>query len=161
MLMKKITNIELESLTAQAQNSGRLRKNYNYHKELSDTLQRMLNAMEPFTYVQPHKHENPDKREAFVILTGRIVAIQFDMYGNIEDYIVLDRELGNYGAEFEEGVYHMLISLKKGSVVYEVKDGPYIPIQDKDFAQWAPKEGEPGCEEYIHELLKKMNLTNP
>jgi hypothetical protein len=43
-------------------------------------------------------------------------------------------------------------------VAYEVKDGPYIPIIDKNFASWAPKEGDPKCQEYLNEVLRKLNL---
>ena len=42
-------------------NSPRLRLNHNFHDDLADPINRMLNALEPGTYLQPHKHENPDK----------------------------------------------------------------------------------------------------
>ena len=57
----------LEVLTEEAQNSERKRKNKNYHEGESDPVQRMLNAFEPDTYVRPHTHLNPDKREVFII----------------------------------------------------------------------------------------------
>ena len=158
--MRKITISQLNELTEKARNSERLRMNYNFHRQLSDILQRMLNAMEPETYVQPHKHEDPDKREAFIILRGKILTVQFDSEGNITDHIILDRDAGYFGVEIEPGVYHTLISLEPGSVVYEVKDGPYNPIDDKNFAGWAPKEGTPGCREYIQKVLKQLDLKN-
>ena len=61
----------LKKLKQQATYSPRLRKNYNFHKDPEDTLHRMLHAMNPGTYVQPHKHEDPDKREVFIILEGK------------------------------------------------------------------------------------------
>ena len=156
--MRKITTEQLDVLSEKAHKAERLRINFNFHEHLSDTLQRMLNAMEPGTYVQPHKHEDPDKREAFIILRGRILVIQFDANGNIKDHLTLDKNTGNYGVEIEPGVYHTLISLEKGSVVYEVKDGPYDPIDDKNFAPWAPKEGDPGCTDYNNKLLKQLGI---
>lgn len=156
--MKKITLSVLNNLSSEAVNSARKRKNLNYHEELSDTLQRMLNAMEPGTYVQPHKHENPDKREAFILLKGRIAVITFDDEGIITDSIILDNNIGNFGVEIPEKVWHTLVVLEKGSVVYEVKDGPYTPINDKNFAPWAPREGEPGCKDYINSLLDSLVL---
>lgn len=156
--MKKITLSVLNKLSSEAEKSDRKRKNLNYHEELSDTLQRMLNAMEPGTYIQPHKHENPDKREAFILLKGKIVVITFDDTGKIIDSILLDTEAGNYGVEIPEKVWHAIIVLAKGSVIYEVKDGPYVPINDKNFASWAPKEGSPECAEYTRELLRLLHI---
>ncbi len=156
--MIRIDNILLNEVSAQAKISPRRRKNYNFHKEPSDTLQRLLNAIEPLSYVQPHKHENPDKREAFFSLRGRIVVVEFDEEGNIADHTVLDPLTGNFGAEIPERVYHTIIALDDNTVAYEVKDGPYNPADDKNFASWAPKEGEAGMENYTRMLLKKLNI---
>lgn len=154
--MIRITHEILKELSENAANSDRLRKNKNYHPKFSDTLQRMLNAMEPGTYVQPHKHENPDKREIFVILSGRVLVIEFDDQGKITDYIILDNESGNLIVEIQPRIWHTVISLQRGSVVYEIKDGPYDMQDDKNFATWAPKEGEAGCVEYNKKLLEKI-----
>ena len=67
----------IKPLTIKAANSVRKRTNYNFHKRNDDPLQRMLNVLQPGTYVQPHKHENPDKRETFIILQGRLLIILF------------------------------------------------------------------------------------
>lgn len=146
-------------ITEQAIASPRKRKNYNFHRFLEDTLQRLLNAMEPGTYVHPHKHENPDKREAFLVLTGTLLVVEFDEQGNITDHIILNRELGNFGTEIAERTYHTIISLEKGSVAYEAKDGPYDPADDKYFAGWAPPENSPECEAYINSILAKLNIS--
>ena len=157
--MIRIDNRLLDEVSEQAKISPRRRKNYNFHKEPSDTLQRLLNAIEPLSYVQPHKHENPDKREIFFSLRGRIVVIEFDEEGNITDHTVLDPLTGIFGAEIPERVYHTIIALDHNTVSYEVKDGPYNPGDDKNFASWAPKEGEAGTEDYNMKLLKKLNLS--
>ena len=68
--MIKIDSKIINHLNSIAEGSSRKRINHNFHKESSDLLQRMLNAMEPGTYIQPHKHENPEKREVFLILNG-------------------------------------------------------------------------------------------
>lgn len=100
--------------------------------------------MEPGTYIQPHKHENPDKTEYFFALRGRIAVFEFDASGEIKDCIILDPNKGNFGIEIAPGTYHSLISLESGSVAFEVKKGPYELATAKDFAIWAPAEGEPG-----------------
>ncbi len=157
-MLKHITESVLSHLRQEASLSARRRKNLNYHDELSDTLQRMLHAMNPGTYVQPHKHENPDKREAFIILTGRIAVLEFNDAGEVIDKIILDPKTGNYGTEIPPRTWHSLIALEPGSVVYEVKDGPYQPIDDKNFAPWAPTEGDAGCEDYLNTLISNEGL---
>ncbi|MFZ4521157.1 MAG: WbuC family cupin fold metalloprotein [Bacteroidales bacterium] len=151
--MIKIDKELLDSISAAAKASPRRRMNHNFHKEYSDTLQRMLNAVEPHTYVQPHKHENPDKREVFIAFRGRILVIEFDDDGTITDHIILDPLKGSHGAEIPERTFHTIIALDPDTVAYEVKDGPYTLIDDKNFASWAPKEGSPEVAEYLSRLL--------
>lgn len=156
--MIKIDDTLISQYSSKAKTSQRRRMNFNFHKEDAATLQRMLNAMEPGTYIQPHKHEDPDKVEVFFVLRGKIVLIEFDEQGNIIDYILLDPKQGNYGSEIPIGVWHTLISLEEGSVAYEVKDGPYDPAVDKNFATWAPAEGDDDCKEYNRRLLDLIGL---
>jgi len=156
--MIKINETFISETSDIAKNRDRRRMNYNFHKKDSATLQRMLNAMESDTYIQPHKHENPDKVEVFFVLRGRILLIEFNDTGEIIDHIILDPKQGNYGAEVPARTWHSLISLEDGSVAYEVKDGPYIPITDKNFATWAPKEGDDYCQTYNRNLLDKLGL---
>jgi cupin fold WbuC family metalloprotein len=148
----------LASLTDQARSSPRKRKNLNFHAISADPMHRMLHAMEPGTYVQPHKHENPDKREAFIILTGEVAAVQYTENGEVCDFIILDPETGNFGVEISPRTWHSLICLESGSVVYEVKDGPWDPADDKFFAPWAPKEGDRGFEEFNTKILERMGI---
>jgi cupin fold WbuC family metalloprotein len=157
-MLKKITTKELHDLQEMARKSPRKRINYNFHESAADPLQRMLHAMHPGTYVRPHKHENPDKREAFILITGRLVLIEYSDSGEIVNSIVLDRKNGNYGAEVPPRTWHSIIALEENSVVYEIKDGPYSPIDDKNFASWAPKEGDPECERFLDSILLKLKL---
>ncbi len=148
-----------ETTSTLAASSPRLRKNFNFHREPSDTLQRLLNAIEPSSYIQPHKHEDPDKREVFFILTGRMVVVEYDAAGAIVDHVILDQNTGNYAVEIPERTWHSIISLEPGSVAYEFKDGPYNPIDDKNFASWAPKEGDPDTGKFIVDVLKRLNIN--
>lgn len=156
--MKKITKAQIDQVCEESRESPRKRKNFNYHAELTDSLQRMLNAMQPDTYIQPHKHEDPDKREAFIILTGSVLIVTFNDYGEIKDHILLNQKKGNFGVEIPERTWHSLIILEENSVVYEVKDGPYSPISDKNFASWAPAENDPNCNEFNLNILKQLNI---
>jgi cupin fold WbuC family metalloprotein len=143
----------LDSVAAKARQSPRKRMNHNFHATLDDPLQRMLNWLEPDTYIRPHKHENPDKCEAFILLKGTVLVLEFDETGNVTSHAVLKAGSGVYGAEIAPRIFHCILPLGEASVVYEVKDGPYSPLNDKNFAQWAPKEGEEEeCKAYRDQL---------
>ncbi|MEI6747588.1 MAG: WbuC family cupin fold metalloprotein [Bacteroidales bacterium] len=157
--MIKIDQRLTSKITELATASPRRRKNYNFHRFPEDTLQRLINAMEPGTYVHPHKHENPDKREAFLVLTGTLLVVEFDDAGNITDHIILNRNLGNFGTEIAERTYHTIISLEKGSIAYEAKDGPYYPADDKYFAEWAPPENSLESAAYISSILTILKIS--
>ena len=146
----------IEPVTSKAKVSPRRRMNYNFHKQLDDPLQRMLNCLEPDTYIQPHKHENPDKCEAFILLKGKILVVEFDDEGLVTSHTILKAGTGVYGAEIAPRVFHCIIALEPESVVYEIKNGPYSPLDDKNFASWAPKESEDGCETYMENLKKQL-----
>ncbi|MEA3445992.1 MAG: WbuC family cupin fold metalloprotein [Bacteroidota bacterium] len=159
--MIKIVNKQaLSGLSNEAAKSTRLRKNLNFHEFAEDTLQRMLNAFEPDTYICPHKHENPDKRELFILLKGKILIVIFDDSGAVSDSVLLDREKGNYAVEIAPRTWHTVISLEKGSVAFEIKDGPYNNETDKIFAPWAPSENSPEAGKYLNKLLK-AETVNP
>ncbi len=154
-MLKIISQKSLSELSQKAIQSPRRRLNFNFHDDLADPINRMLNAFEPGTYIQPHKHENPDKREVFIVLRGRLIVAFFNDSGHPTEFILLDPLKGNHAVEIPAGAWHTLISLESGSVVYEVKDGPYIPLSDKNFAAWAPREGDPECGEYLAWLTEQ------
>lgn len=154
--MKIINKSLLDQVSAQAKTSDRLRKNYNFHETAEDTLHRMLNALEPDTYVQPHKHENPDKREAFILLRGKLAVITFDDQGGIGQTTILEPGNETFGVEIPPRMYHTIIALQPDTVVYEVKDGPYRVSDDKNFAPWAPAEGDEHAQAYLQSLLEKI-----
>lgn len=159
--MIKINNKLIEWVARKAKTAPKKRINYNFHKDHNEHIQRILNAADPQTYVRPHKHEAPDKTEIFIILKGRVLCVEFDDTGKIKDYFLLDAGKGNFGVEIKPGVWHSLISLKNGSCVYEVKDGPYNPKADKQFASWSPaeddrKEGRSFNQKIIFQLKRKI-----
>lgn len=122
--MEIVDTILLDKVTMLAKNSPRLRMNYNFHQDLDDNCQRLLNALEPGTYMPIH-HHNVD--ELFVILRGRINVTIHDDVGTIIQSIVLSVSSGNYAVSIKAGEWHSVESLESGSVIMEVKEGPYIP----------------------------------
>jgi cupin fold WbuC family metalloprotein len=156
--MIHIDNRLLDLNIEKAKKSERKRINHNFHNDLNDPFQRMLNTIEPESYCRPHKHSNPPKREVFIILKGKAVVIEFDDNGEVVDKIILKPEKGEFGVEIPPHTWHTIISLESGTIVYECKDGPYIPLTDKDFATWAPEEGKPKSMIFMKDLLKTIKL---
>jgi len=156
--MKLIDRNLLSGVSDKAKSSARRRMNYNFHETLDATLQRMLNALEPGTYIQPHKHENPDKVESFIVLKGKILVVEFNDEGDVVKSCILSASDGIFGVEIPPRAWHSIAALESGSVVYETKEGPYSPGDDKNFATWAPKEGDPSCADYLRNLLIICNI---
>lgn len=153
--MQKIDDRLLNQVSQAAFEAPRRRINHNFHPQLSDPLQRMLNAIEPGSYIRPHKHENPDKVEAFVVLRGKLAVVEFEDDGAIADYAILEPRAGSYGAEIAARRFHTIVALEP-TVVYEIKNGPYSPINDKNWAPWAPIEGEAQVPAYLDTILNKL-----
>jgi cupin fold WbuC family metalloprotein len=154
--MTRIDKELLDTISAKARLSPRLRMNHNIHPELDDPVQRLLNALEPWTYIRPHKH--PGKEESFMLLRGTVLSVIFNDDGSIRDHYVLSRSLGHLGVEFEEDTYHLLTALESGSVVFEIKEGPYIPHTEGYSAPWAPAEGSPEGKEFLAGIITKLGL---
>jgi cupin fold WbuC family metalloprotein len=149
----------LDETTARAKISPRLRMNYNFHEALDDPLNRLLNALEPDTYLRPHRHCNPDKNEIFLLLRGRIVVFLFDDEGQITETIPMDPLQGCYGGEIQPGIWHSLLVLESGSVVYEVKEGPFAPLASENMAPWSPSvDDTKAVANYLEKLRKHIEL---
>ncbi|WP_434630993.1 WbuC family cupin fold metalloprotein [Chromobacterium sp. CV08] len=145
--MKTIDNQDLAALSAKAACAPRLRAHHNVHAELDDSIQRLAIAMEPDTYVRPHRH--PGSPELLIVLSGALDWIEFDAAG---ETVVGRHRLGDGGArvfEMPENTWHSVVSLAPGTVVFEVKRGPYLPLPEADVAAWAPAEGEAGVADML------------
>ncbi|MDR3194953.1 MAG: WbuC family cupin fold metalloprotein [Tannerella sp.] len=140
--MKTINESLLDETTAKAKQSPRLRMNCNFHRELDDPVNRLLNAMEPGTYLRPHRHCNPDREEIFLLLRGKVALFLFDDAGRIAETVVLDPQNGCYGGEIAAGIWHGLLVLETRSVIYEVKQGPFAPLTPDNLAPWSPAAGD-------------------
>lgn len=151
--MQIIDKALLDATTALAKNNPRLRMNHNFHDRLTDPVNRLINAMEPGSYIRPHRHTNPDRDECFLLLRGKVAAFIFDEEGNITEKIVLSPAQGVYGADIKAGLWHGLLVMEPGSVIYEVKAGPFAPLCPANVAPWSP---EPDDKEAVKHFLEKL-----
>ncbi|MGA9854864.1 MAG: WbuC family cupin fold metalloprotein [Gammaproteobacteria bacterium] len=137
--MKLIDRNLVTSLHTAALVSPRLRTHYNLHTFHDETIQRMCMAMEPGTYIRPHRH--PDKWELLLIISGEMLVLSFDESGTVLTRAQLSTSGDTYGLENSAGTWHSVATLAPSTVVLEVKHGPYLPTPEQDYARWAPPEG--------------------
>ena len=126
-----------------ARKHPRLRLNHNYHRE-QDPVQRFLNVLQPGTYVRPHRHRRDGSGtgfECFLVLQGATGLLLFNADGEIQQQLHLSAAGPTHGIEVEEDQFHTLVALEADSVIFELKQGPYQPAQDKDFLNGFPQEG--------------------
>ncbi len=123
--MKLIDKQLIDEVSRQAKQSDRLRMNYNFHQSLEEKCHRFLNAVEPGTEVPIHKH--PTKEESFVLLRGRVRVNTYNDDGTVIESVILCPEEGLYGVDIPKNVWHNVESLESGSVIFECKEGPFVP----------------------------------
>jgi cupin fold WbuC family metalloprotein len=137
-----------------AKRNIRRREIHNFHSSDQEALHRMLNSIQPGSYIRPHRHLDPPKDEAFVLLRGSAGFAIFDAEQGLrkKEFILLDSERGTHGIDIRAGVWHTMFSLEPDTVLYEVKPGPYLPLSDKDFAPWSPPDNSPEGVDFLIEL---------
>ncbi len=137
-----------DALSGDARASARLRKNLNFHPADDYPCNRLLNAIEPGSYVPPHCHLDPSKDETLFVLRGSIGVLLFDEAGAVVDQRVLRAGGDSVGIDIPHGVIHSLVALEEGTVVFEAKAGPFAERTAAELAAFAPPEGSPdaaGC----------------
>lgn len=122
--LRVIDRTLIAELVSKAKASPRLRMNYNLHTDLNDKCQRLLNAMEPGTIMPIHHHR---VAEVYILLQGRIKVMLYNDEGNVISSTVLDPKEGSYGVQIPANAWHSLEVYESGSVIFEIKEGPYIP----------------------------------
>ena len=130
----KITQAILDRLTEQAKSSPRLRMNMDLRDSSEDGSQRMLNAIEPGSKIPIHRHRKSS--ETVVCLRGRLVEEYYDELERIcTDYIELSPNGQTVAINIPIGQWHTVQALETGTVILEVKDGPYVPLSDVDILE--------------------------
>lgn len=120
----------LDNLSAEARKSSRLRMNLNLHDSLDAKAQRLFNALEPGTDLPIHRH--PHTAETYLLVRGKLRVMFYDDARNEISSTILDTQTGNYGIQIPAHQWHTLEVLESGTVILEVKDGPYTPLAEGD-----------------------------
>ncbi|WP_073346149.1 WbuC family cupin fold metalloprotein [Bacteroides congonensis] len=124
--MKVIDKRLLDNVTVEAKESPRLRMNYNLHDSLDAKAQRLLNALEPGTELPIHRHTQT--AETYIIIRGRMNVLFYSDKKQLVEKQELDPLKEKYGVHIPAGQWHTLEVLESGTIIFEVKDGPYVPF---------------------------------
>ena len=120
----------LDTLTAQAKASPRLRMNLDLRNTPDDQSQRMLNALEPGTMMPIHLHRHTS--ETVVVLRGKVKWVYYNDKGELTDTILVEAGGNICGLSVPRGQWHSLECLESGSVILECKDGAWEAMRKED-----------------------------
>lgn len=153
--MSKLEIID-QALLQRAAEAGaaapRRRRNYNFHGSDGDACHRLLNAVEPDSYIPPHCHLDASKDETILVLRGKFGLVLFQPDGAIAGTFVLEAGGESMGINIPHGQFHTLVALVPGSVFFESKAGPFMPLSAPEKASWAPAEGSNEAAAYLSRL---------
>lgn len=151
----------LDGLTGQAKVSPRLCQHRNVHQSYQETSQRLFNAIEPGSYIRPHRHVSNQREELLIAVRGVMAMVTFDDQCDMTNVLRFGTERHGddmaVGAEVSSSTWHTVIALETGCVLLEVKAGPFDPNQPKDLAPWAPEESSDAASAYLGRLLERVN----
>jgi cupin fold WbuC family metalloprotein len=128
--MQLIDHKLLNEVCKQASESERLRMNHNFHATMDAPAQRLLNALQIGTDLPVHRHKHT--AETYILLRGELKVLYYNDGKTVSGSVVLNPSKGNYGIHIPAGQWHTIEVLAPDSVIFEVKDGPYMPLTDND-----------------------------
>ena len=123
----------LDTLCEKAKASPRLRMNYDLRTSATDQSQRMLNALELGTDIPVHRH--PDTAETVVMLRGSVKEMFYDIIDGkalkTAEYVI---KAGSEACAIQipKGQWHTLECLEADTVLFEAKDGSFVPRSEND-----------------------------
>lgn len=154
----------LAELSEQARISQRQRQHRNIHQSYQDACQRLFNAIEPSSYIRPHRHATDARDELLVAIRGEMALVTFDDDGHLMGVLRFGTEKHGLntavGVEVSAGLWHTVVALEPGCVLLEVKAGPFDPNCPKDLAAWAPEESSLQAREYLA-ILRQAVAEKP
>ncbi len=151
-----------EGVLARVKKMARESRRRRYARSFSepgDRVQVMLNAVEPDSYVRPHKHECPDKLEIVQAVCGRIAVVCYDDAGGVVKIVVSDSSSADNVVSIPAGTWHSMVSLESGSVMLEIIEGPYDAGTHKKFAEWSFDEYTDDARRFLGDLRENIKCV--
>jgi cupin fold WbuC family metalloprotein len=155
----------LDALSQTAEQSSRQRQHKNIHQHYNEPCQRLFNAIGIDSYIRPHRHSIEPKDECLIAVRGCMALLVFDDIGQVQQIIRFgaqadeSQQVIGVGVNLPAGVWHTVIAEMRGSILFEVKSGPFNPEQAKEYATWAPAENTPEAAEYLMELKHRVSVS--
>lgn len=153
-MITAIDQVLISGLVDAARQAPRRRAHRSFHPGDDYPAHRLLIAIEPESFVPPHRHLSPAKDETLLILKGSLGVVFFDGTGRVERCVVLHAAGETLGVDIPHGVYHSVVALESATVFFEAKAGPYVPVAAEERAPWAPGEGDAQVPAYRASLLE-------
>ena len=144
-----VTPAALDDLSLRAQLSDRRRFNLNLHDHLEAPVQRLFNALEPETYIPPHRHAREEGWELMVAVRGHFSILLFEDDGRLRSRHELSPEGPVLAFEIPPRSWHSVVAMATRTILLEIKEGPYSPLPKEDFAPWAPTEQSQDREAFL------------
>lgn len=154
-----LSNKEIEEGVLASRTSDRKRMILPIHRTQDAIVQRIVNFMQPETYIRPHKHPREFASETVALVKGGMIVIHFSETGNIINTYELDDKKPFNLIDIEPDKWHGMIITQPDTIVFEFKRGPYDKDDDKSFAKWAPEEFSVEAEDYNLNLKKRLGLN--
>ena len=132
---------DIELLRQAVGQTPKRRARINAHPGHDDALHEMIIAIEPASYIRPHRH--PGKSEAFHIVEGEVDIIVFRDDGAIDEIVSLGEKGGlrPFYYRMSEARFHTLIIRSDLLIVHEITNGPFRP-EGTTYAAFAPGEDD-------------------
>lgn len=144
----------VEGLEA-SRESPRKRMILPIHRKQSAEVQRLINFLQPGTYIRPHKHPMDHATESIVVLKGSIWFFTLDDTGSVlTDNLLKPNPIPSI-IDIEPNTWHTFVVLEEDTILFECKKGPYNAETDKEFASWSADESDPSA---FEQLRNHLNL---
>jgi cupin fold WbuC family metalloprotein len=160
-MIKNFSSDFLDSLSDAAEASIRHRQHHNIHQSYDEPCQRLFNAIGVDSYIRPHRHASSSINECLIAIRGMMTLVLFDEAGGVSEFIHFGVQSENelckvsVGVEIPPECWHTVVANVPGSVLFELKEGPFNPQAAKEYAEWAPKEGSENAQHYL-DFLKSL-----
>ena len=120
----------LDQLSKAASQNPRLRTNFDLRNSDKDYSQRMFNALHPGTILPIHRH--PSTAETLIMVRGSVCQKFYNDQGEVTDTFTLKAGSDCAALQIPARQWHSLECLEEGTVIFEAKDGAYIPVSPED-----------------------------
>lgn len=143
----------MEGLAASRQ-SDRKRMILPIQRSQNAQVQRIVNFLQPGTYIRPHCHPLPHATESVCLLQGKMEVLIFSEEGEVLERHLLE-ETGTRLIDLEPGTWHGMTVHAEDTIIFESKRGPYDAEMDKSFAPWGPEEDSDEVPAFLKSLATR------